>query len=203
MARAADGAARRTAAYDAAIVGYGPVGQTLAILLGARGWRVAVLEKQPAAYPLPRAVHFDHEVGRILQAAGLGPDLAGNTEVADVYEWRNAAGDALLRFESKSLGLSGWPDASMFAQPDLERLLDARVRTVPAVEVHRGCEVVALEERGASVRLDVAGPSGRETVDAAFAVGCDGANSFVRSRLGATVTDLGFFFDWLIVDVRP
>ena len=58
------------ALHDVAIVGYGPVGQTLAILLGQRGWRVAVLEKQPEAYPLPRAVHFDHEVARILQAAG-------------------------------------------------------------------------------------------------------------------------------------
>ncbi|HTY16636.1 MAG TPA: bifunctional 3-(3-hydroxy-phenyl)propionate/3-hydroxycinnamic acid hydroxylase, partial [Myxococcota bacterium] len=36
-----------------------------------------------------------------------------------------------------------------------------------------------------------------------FVVGCDGANSFVRQHLGATVTDLGFFFDWLIVDVIP
>ena len=48
--------------YDVAIVGYGPVGQALAILLGQRGWQVGVFEKQPAAYPLPRAVHFDHEV---------------------------------------------------------------------------------------------------------------------------------------------
>lgn len=60
---------------DVAIVGFGPVGQTLAILLGQRGRRVVVLEKQPAAYPLPRAVHFDHEVARILQAAGLGDAL--------------------------------------------------------------------------------------------------------------------------------
>src|SRR5882672_1755299 len=51
---------------DVAIVGYGPVGQTLAILLGQRGRSVVVLEKQPAAYPLPRAVHFDDEVARIL-----------------------------------------------------------------------------------------------------------------------------------------
>ena len=29
---------------DVAIVGYGPVGQTLAILLGQRGWRVGVFE---------------------------------------------------------------------------------------------------------------------------------------------------------------
>src|SRR5262249_51958613 len=55
--------------YDVVIVGYGPVGQLLAILLAQRGWRVGVFEKQPVAYPLPRAVHFDHEVARILQAA--------------------------------------------------------------------------------------------------------------------------------------
>src|SRR5438034_5332884 len=104
--------------YDVAIVGYGPVGQTLAILLGQRGWNVAVFEKQPAAYPLPRAVHFDHEVGRILQAAGIADELAGMTESGDVYEWRNAAGATLLRFESTASARSGWPEANMFPQPD-------------------------------------------------------------------------------------
>src|SRR5437867_5057374 len=93
---------------DVAIVGYGPVGQLLAILLGQRRWRVAVFEKQPAAYPLPRAVHFDHEVGRILQAAGVADGLTGMTETADVYEWRNAAGETLLRFGSKAASMSGW-----------------------------------------------------------------------------------------------
>src|SRR5438874_10883201 len=86
--------------YDVGIVGYGPVGQTLAILLGQRGWRVAVFEKQPAAYPLPRAVHFDHEVGRILQATGVADGIAGLTETADFYEWRNAAG----RSEERRVG---------------------------------------------------------------------------------------------------
>src|SRR5204862_3876347 len=87
--------------HDVAIVGYGPVGQTLAILLGQRGWNVAVFEKQPAAYPLPRAVHFDHEVARILQAAGLGEELPRLTEPADTYEWRNAAGETLLVIRSR------------------------------------------------------------------------------------------------------
>ena len=71
--------------YDVAIVGYGSVGQTLAILLGQRGWKVGVFEKQPVPYPLPRAVHFDHEVARILQSAGLGEELPLLTE-PDTYE---------------------------------------------------------------------------------------------------------------------
>jgi 2-polyprenyl-6-methoxyphenol hydroxylase-like FAD-dependent oxidoreductase len=187
--------------YDVAIVGYGPVGQTLAILLGQRGWKVGVFEKQAAAYPLPRAVHFDHEVARILQAAGLGEQLPRLTESADTYEWRNAAGETLLVIGSKDTSLSGWPEANMFAQPELERALDARVRTLPSVEVHRGAEVVDIRPAPAEVALVVAGPE-RE-IGARWVVGCDGANSFVRRNLGSTVTDLGFFFDWLIVDLVP
>jgi hypothetical protein len=71
------------------------------------------------------------------------------------------------------------------------------------IDVRRGHEVVDVDQDDAEVRLAVATSRGRSDVRARFAVGCDGANSFVRSRLGASVTDLGFFFDWLIVDVRP
>ncbi len=188
---------------DVAIVGWGPVGQTLAILLAQRGWRVTVLEKQPAAYPLPRAVHFDHEIGRILQAVGVAGEVRDRTESADVYEWRNATGATLLRFESKAAGLSGWPDANMFAQPELERILDARAGRVPAIELRRGHEVVGLATDGEGVRVTAAGDGTRHEIEARYVVGCDGANSFVREQLGATVTDLGFFFDWLIVDVLP
>ena len=189
---------------DVAIVGYGPVGQTLAILLGQRGRSVVVLEKQPAAYPLPRAVHFDDEVARILQAAGVGAELPRLTEPALVYEWRNAAGETLLRIGRGGMGLSGWPDSSMFSQPDLERVLDARAQALPTVRVRRGCEVVDLRSDSTRIELAVARADGhRETVRARWVVGCDGANSFVRPYLGATVTDLGFFFDWLIVDLVP
>ncbi len=190
--------------YDVAIVGYGPVGQTLAILLGQRGWKVGVFEKQPAAYPLPRAVHFDHEVARILQAAGLGEELPRLTEPADTYEWRNAAGETLLVIRSRGTSLSGWPEANMFAQPELERALDTRVRALPSVEVHRAAEVVDIGPAPSEVALVVASPAGdRHEIGAGWIVGCDGANSFVRRHLGSAVTDLGFFFDWLIVDVVP
>ncbi len=190
--------------HDVAIVGWGPVGQALAILLAQRGWRVGVYEKQPHAYPLPRAVHFDHEVGRILQACGVADRIRGRTEPTDVYEWRNAAGATLLRFASGPAGLSGWPDGNMFAQPELEAILDARARSLPGVVVARGTEAVDLAETADGVRLGCASADGtRRAVTARFVVGCDGANSFVRTALGAAVSDLGFFFDWLIVDVVP
>jgi 2-polyprenyl-6-methoxyphenol hydroxylase-like FAD-dependent oxidoreductase len=191
-------------ALDVAIVGYGPVGETLAILLGQRGWKVGVFERQPTPYPLPRAVHLDHEVARILQAAGIGDELKRLTEPADVYEWRNATGETLLRIGGKQMGICGWPEANMFSQPDLERALDVRARSLPNVTIDRGCEVVGIRQADDGVALEVASADGvRRDVMARYAVGCDGANSFVRRQIDARFTDLGFFFDWLIVDVIP
>ena len=40
-----------------------------------------------------------------------------------------------------------------------------------------------------------------QTLRARFVVGCDGANSTVRQLCQVTMQDLGFFYDWLIVDV--
>src|SRR4249920_1826116 len=111
---------------DVVLVGYGPVGQLLAILLGQLGRTVVVLERWPEPYPLPRAVHFDHEVGRIFQSCGIGPQLRAITEPGDVYEWRNGTGTTLLRFGQAGDGPSGWPASSMFNQPALEALLDVR-----------------------------------------------------------------------------
>lgn len=194
--------------YDVAIVGYGPVGTVLAVLLVQRGHRVVVLERWPEPYGLPRAVHFDHEAGRILQACGIGVELAAISEPADIYEWRNGAGDTLLRIGGAGRGPSGWPRSSMFSQPELESLLDRRARAMPGIELHRGAEVTRLEDDGDLVKLHVrpvestrAGARAPEAVRARFVVGCDGANSTVRRLTDLPVRDLGFFYDWLIVDV--
>ncbi len=42
-------------------------------------------------------------------------------------------------------GRSGWPEANMFAQPELEHLLDARARALATVDVPRGHEAVGVD----------------------------------------------------------
>ncbi len=192
------------APYDVAIVGAGPVGCALGILLGQHGRRVVVLERWPEPYPLPRAVHYDHEIGRVLQACGLGEELAAISEPAEVYEWRNADGATLLRFGRIGNGVSGWPESSMFNQPALEALLAARLEALDTVEVRRGVELVELRDVTAPAEAAVLScrhGDHQEDIRARYVVGCDGANSTVRSLIDAPVRDLGFFYDWLIVDV--
>lgn len=61
--------------YDISIVGCGPVGATLANLLGDFGYSVAIFEKEIDIYREPRAIHIDDEVIRIFQAVGILEEL--------------------------------------------------------------------------------------------------------------------------------
>lgn len=194
--------------HDVAIVGFGPVGQMLALLLGRAGHDVVALERWPDPYPLPRAAHFDHEIARIFQAGGVGEEMRAVTDpVPDHYEWRNAAGQPLVRIDWSGNGPSGWPTANFFSQPELEAVLAKGAESQASVTVRRGCEVTALQLRDTYVQLSTSGGEdggdGSGEVRAHYVIGADGANSFVRSAMTTTVTDLGFFYDWLIVDTQP
>lgn len=202
--------------YDVALVGYGPVGQMLAILLGQKGYRVAVFERWPHVYPLPRAVHYDHEIARVMQAAGVADAVAPilDQPQSAVYEWRNADREPLLLLDWSGLGPSGWPVSNVFSQPDLEAVLDAKACSFPTVQVNRGWEAIAATQnadgvtltvrRGESLQTGKWTPTNEtRTIQAKYLIGADGANSIVRQWMNVTMTDLGFQYDWLVVDIKP
>ena len=147
---------------------------------------------------------------------GIGEALAKIAEPAEVYEFQNAERRPLVRFGRIGSGLSGWPQSSMFSQPELEALLFSRVGELAAIEVRRGVHVTGIEDDGTALTVlgnhvaaepDGAGGVRLQTTTAAapvrarYVVGCDGANSTVRNLLGLDMTDRAFFYDWLIVDV--
>lgn len=189
---------------DVAVVGYGPVGRLLALLLGQDGNRVVVVERQPNAYPLPRAVHFDDEIGRILQSVGAAPDSLPEIVAPydDLYEWRSADRQPLLRLDWRGRGPSGWHVSNFFHQPSMEATLDAKIQALETVQVLRGWAAESHIEDVDGVILGLRSSIGEGgTVTARYVVGADGANSVVRKWIGPTVTDLGYFHDWLVVDL--
>lgn len=191
---------------DVAIVGAGPVGTLLAILLGQKGHRVTLVERWPQPYERPRAVTFDHEIARILSCLGIDSDNDPAISYHDeLYYWRNAAGENLKIVDWKSTSASGWRVRYWFYQPDLEKRLLGIARNTPNVRLLRGWEADSLSQDESGIWLggkseDVTEPS---RIRAKYVVGADGANSFVRRELGLSFTDRGFFYDWLILDMIP
>nr|AXL05588.1 3-(3-hydroxyphenyl)propionate hydroxylase [uncultured bacterium] len=182
---------------DVVIVGNGPVGATLSVLLAQQGWRVVVLERRPRPYTLPRATSFDGETARLLAATGIGPSLGGITLPANGYQWQTAAGEPLVDITFTTTGRYGWPDANTMHQPALEELIAARASSL-GVTVLRGHEVVDIADNGDVVTV----ATDDRSFTARWVVGCDGANSFVRDHLDVSVTDLGFSYEWLLCDVE-
>jgi 2-polyprenyl-6-methoxyphenol hydroxylase-like FAD-dependent oxidoreductase len=57
--------------FDVCIIGYGPIGASLANLLGQSDMKTVVLERESSVYHLPRAVALDGEGMRLVQTMGL------------------------------------------------------------------------------------------------------------------------------------
>ncbi|WP_295702804.1 bifunctional 3-(3-hydroxy-phenyl)propionate/3-hydroxycinnamic acid hydroxylase [Lapillicoccus sp.] len=195
---------------DCLVVGGGPVGLLTAVLLGQAGLQVAVVERWPQRYPLPRACTIDHEALRILQAAGIMAEHADLFEPSrgerGGYQFRGADGELLRAIDWNRPAESGWANTNGFHQPDLEAVLEQAAASTPGVSVHRGWTFTdtTQDESCTTTRLTATGdPSVASTVRSRWLVGADGANSAVRSHLGIEVGDSGFEADWLVVDYRP
>ncbi|AHH99009.1 hypothetical protein KALB_5647 [Kutzneria albida DSM 43870] len=186
-----------TPLVDVAVVGCGPVGLTLATLLGKAGHSVVVLERYPSLYGLPRATSFDGEIMRALQGLGLADELKPTLHVQNAYEWRNGAGELLIRQVCREVGASGWAELCMFHQPDLEKALYSLCASLPNVDISFGTTVTSLVQDRDQVTLSTADGA---TLSARYVVGCDGGNSFVRDALGVVQEDLGFSEPWLVCD---
>ena len=189
--------------YDVIQIGYGPVSQSLAQMLGQQGRSVAVVERWQERYPLPRAVCIDHELYRVLSANGMGEALAGLTQPGPVYQWFNADWKELLSIPWSAQSISGGPEVNFVHQPTLEKALDAAVALQPTVDVQLGWEAIEIsqDQTGVTVTLRELGGIKTRELRGRYLIGCDGANSLVRETIGGVREDRGFEADWLVIDV--
>lgn len=192
--------------FDVAIIGCGPAGATLANLLGQRGLSVLVLEREAAIYPLPRAIHFDGEVMRVFETAGLRSEVEAISRAGlKGMVFNNAAGETLLiRGGTAERGPHGCATNHYFHQPELEQVLRSGLQRWPTVQLRTRHEVTAIVDDGHLVTLHVTDLDAARShaVQARWLVGCDGARSLVRKAIGASMLDLGLHQPWLVFDVR-
>jgi 3-(3-hydroxy-phenyl)propionate hydroxylase len=186
------------------IVGAGPTGVTAAILLAQCGVECLVLDKADGIYPLPRAVHLDDEVYRILARLGIAAEFAAITWPCLGLRLVDRDLRVLAEFKrDTAYGQHGYPQANLFDQPELEALLRAAARRFGQLTIRQNSEVTSVTQDRDGVRVDITDTRTgvKDSVRAEYVLGCDGANSLIRDCTGTVMRDLGFTQRWLVVDV--
>lgn len=188
------------------IVGAGPAGVTAATLLGQYGVECLVLDRWDSIYPQPRAVHLDDEIYRILVRIGIADQFATVSRPTRGLQLidRNHRVFAVFDRDGEQ-GRHGHPQANMFDQPELEHLLRTNLKDQTTVTLRENVEVTDVTQDGQGrVRVDFTNrlTGQHESVLAHYVLGCDGANSVVRTAIGSTMEDLKFEQRWLVIDVE-
>ncbi|KAI1623356.1 putative monooxygenase [Exophiala viscosa] len=164
------------------IVGGGPSGLVLALLLANAGVIVEILEGSDKLDESPRASHYSWPALYELQRAGLLEEIRKRGFVAtDGISWRKVDGTLLAKFSIDAIP----PDYRLHALPlgRLCALLKERIDGNPNVEIKYLHKVIRIDQSDESARVFVDTPQGEQLLEADYIVGCDGANSQIRRSL--------------------
>lgn len=165
------------------IVGAGPVGVTLANLLGGYGIETLVLERASEILDYPRAVGVDDEAMRTFQGAGVADallkDIIQNVPMR-MYTAKNQMFAEILPGTREF----GWYRRNLFSQPLAERVLRRELGRFPHVRLELGCELTGLAQDANGVTLQVTDRAGEaHTLSTQFLLAADGGRSTVREKL--------------------
>jgi 3-(3-hydroxy-phenyl)propionate hydroxylase len=194
-----------TSNVDVIVVGLGPTGAMLANLMGLRGHSVLCVERDTDIYYAPKAVHFDDEIMRIFQSAGLAEDIARTSESFAQMAFLTSphSKPAWLTSVGTQDNRYGHAGAWFFHQPTLERQLRAGLQRFPQVQCLLGATATQLtqDEHGVSLVLAQLDGSERE-VRGRFLVGCDGGRSTIRRLADLSLDTADFDEPWVVVDTK-
>ena len=186
------------------IVGAGPTGITAATLLAQHGLACLIVDRWAGVYPQPRAVHLDDEIYRVIARLGIADEFAAISRPTLGLRLLDKRFRVLAEFKrDPSTSASGYPQANMFDQPELESVLRANLKRHPSAQLRGDAEVTGVLATASGVRVTF---TDRCTglvheVDADYVLGCDGANSVVRAQINSAMRDLNFQQRWLVIDV--
>lgn len=169
------------------IVGRGPVGATLAGLLGQRGVDCIVLEGMPRvpekSTPDPRALALTHASRRILQSTNIWQNLPGGQmgHFRKMYVWdENGKGE--IKFDSDELCETTL--GYIIGQGLLEETLARGLEFIPSVTTLHGNKPSAIQWDDDAVTVELNDSS----VRAKLLVAADGVNSKTREMAGIGYT---------------
>ncbi|WP_198418183.1 FAD-dependent monooxygenase [Cryobacterium sp. TMT1-21] len=167
---------------DVLVVGAGTTGLALALQAHDHGARVRIIERRQDLFRPSRALLMHPRTLEVLRPLGVTDALLARGDTA--AEVRLHLRSRVVAVASRQLDLPGtaFPHLLVIRQADVEAVL-AQALEERGVRIERGAELVGfrLENRLALIRRE----SGIEAAAYRYLVGCDGAASLVRGRVGA------------------
>lgn len=173
--------------YEVLIVGGGPVGVGLAVELGRRNVRCAVIERRTHLSGIPKGQGLSQRtmehfyfwgVEDAVRAARVMPR---DHAIGQVTVYGNLMGEFWSASPARELVQSFYfrPNERL-PQYRTEEVLRLRMADFDHVDFHEGWEAVGLEQEDEGVRVAIERHGQRELLEAVYVVGCDGGQSFVR-----------------------
>ncbi|OAJ52070.1 3-(3-hydroxyphenyl)propionate hydroxylase [Paraburkholderia ginsengiterrae] len=185
-----------------AIVGAGPVGCTVANLLGVYGIETMLIDRSLDVLPYPRAVGMDDEALRVFQTAGVADALIDDIIQNVSLRMFTAKGEPFADIRPGTREF-GWYRRNIFMQQLAEATLREHLANYPHVEMRLGSEVKSLRQGAQGVTLGVTDRDGvAREIEAQYCVAADGGRSTVRDLVGVTLIGNTHPIKWLVVDVR-
>ncbi len=188
--------------YPVVVIGSGPIGLTLANLLGTMGVRCLVVERNLTTVQEPRAVSIDDESLRTMQAAGVVDEVLKFVVAGYGSHYYSPSRIRFAKVEPTGQPY-GYPRRNAFRQPILEGQLKNALARFDGVDALYGWRLDRYEQDVDGVTLDLIGPVDETRhVTCDYLVGCDGAASRVREQQGVQLEGTTFDERWLIIDLE-
>lgn len=182
------------------ISGAGPVGLTIANILGVAGVETLVVEKLDALIDYPRAIGLDDEALRTFQSIGVADRIEPHTTPFHWMRFMTSKGRCWASIEPKTDEF-GWSRRNAFIQPQADAILFEALGRFPHVKVMFSSSLADFTQTGDKVVARVQGPNGVTEIEADFLVAADGGRSPVREKLGLTFDGATAPNQWIVVDV--
>lgn len=186
---------------DVTVIGAGPVGLTIANIIGAAGLRVIVLDQLDKLIDYPRGVGLDDEALRVFQAIGLADDVARHITPFHWVRIYNARRKLITKVEPRQMPF-GWSRRNAFHQPLADKALYDGLARFPNVQVlfDHNVERIGDDDRSVSVEGHTgAGKAFRFT--SRYLVGADGGRSITRKHIGAGFEGTTKPEPFLVIDI--
>ena len=165
------------------VVGAGPVGASIANLLGCYGTPTLIVDRSPHVLDYPRAVGLDDEALRTFQAAGLADDMLRDMIQNVPMRMYTAARQCFAEILPSTREF-GWFRRNLFSQPLGEVVLRRGLERFPHVELRLGTELIGLAQDETGVTATLRDAQGAQSqVRARYLVACDGGRSTVREGI--------------------